>query len=192
MRRSSLLAALVALAAAALPQRAPAQAVEAGVQTLEISLYAAAARIATGFNSTEYGYLAGGDFTRHFRTFDAALELRGTHGAGPVVSEKTLTGGFKVAKRFHRFTPYLDLLAGEGFINYTHPAIYASGIYASDTGIVYVFGGGIDYVLNRRFSLKADDNLQSWSLGAEAPRFTPNTFSLGLVYHIPFDRLPNR
>lgn len=186
--RSPLLFAAAVLAFA-LPLGASAQALPAGVPTFAISHFAAGSRVATDFNSTEYGFIAGTDFTRHLRNFDAALEMRGTFGAGEVVNQKTITAGVKLAKSLGRIAPYIDVLAGEGFLTYNHPAPQAWGPHTSDTAFITVFGGGIDYQLSPRFAIKADYNLQSWKISADTSRFTPNTLALGLTYRPRFRSL---
>ncbi len=172
-----------ALAVAALclgwGSNAGAQAENTGYTRADVSAFAAGSRVATDYNSTDYGFTAGADYTRFFKHFAPSVEARYTYSTGSVVSEDSFTGGLRVQTSYRRFTPYADFLGGYGKISFAHSGIPG---YNSDNSFIYSFGGGVDYRLDRRWSVRADAQLQHWKLGDEAPAFEPSTLSLGLSY----------
>jgi hypothetical protein len=72
---------------------------------------------------------------------------------------------------FHKFTPYGKVLAGLG-----------TGSFLTGDSFVLTFGGGVDYRLNRRFTLRAFDfEYQEWRV---TPTLWPYGGSVGLSYRI--------
>jgi opacity protein-like surface antigen len=87
-------------------------------------------------------------------------------------NESSYLGGFRVpVRRFGRFTPYGKVLYGLG------TASFLSG-HASDLA----FGGGVDYRLTRKISLRAADfEYQRWHT---TPTLSPYGFSIGVGYKV--------
>ena len=72
---------------------------------------------------------------------------------------------------FHKFTPYGKVLGGAG----------SGGFLTADT-FVLAFGGGVDYRLTRRFSLRCFDfEYQQWRV---TPTLYPYGGSVGLSYRV--------
>jgi hypothetical protein len=72
---------------------------------------------------------------------------------------------------FHRLTPYGKVLVG-----------FSSGSFLTGRASTYAFGGGVDYQLSNRFTLRACDiEMQHWSVN---PTIKPYVGSIGLSYKI--------
>ena len=71
---------------------------------------------------------------------------------------------------FGRLTPYGKALIGFG-----------SGNFLTGRAAMYAFGGGTDYRLKKRISLRADFEFQQWRV---TPTLAPYTGSIGLSYRI--------
>lgn len=158
--------------------RALAQADYTANRDYSFSTFIAGATANTGFNTTHPAVIFGADATRHFKHFPLltpSLELRVGLAPGKSVSERTFQGGLKLEHRIGRFHPYGEFLIGTGAIRY--------GSRFSDNSIVPAYGGGVDYSLSSRWSLKVDYSRQSWKTGTESPTFNPSTLSFGFVYH---------
>lgn len=182
---------LASLAATLISTTLHAQSAPGAVRTQAIDLYGAGAVSQTDYNSTDKGFVVGGDFTYHLHFFDASLDVRYNHVTGDSVGEKSFDGGVKIAKPFGRYHPYAHLLIGYGVITFDHPFTNPDGsLYSYDNSTVYDFGGGVDVDLTRRFALKVDAQYQSWNLGARGDAmsvsFNPNLLSFGVVYHLPY------
>lgn len=102
----------------------------------------------------------GGDFRLgRFAFGQPALDARATFTGGQHDKERTYLFGPELHYAFGRLRPYGGFLIGTGTIIYN-----GSG---SDNSIVYDLGGGLDYHLNRRVSLRAIDfQYQFWNLGS--------------------------
>jgi opacity protein-like surface antigen len=93
------------------------------------------------------------------------------------VTETTYLGGLHVYLRPQAFRPYAKVLVGVGHINF--PFNYGTGNYLAIAG-----GGGIDYVVSDRLTIRAIDFVyQEW------PQFTYGTLhpygvSVGVSYRI--------
>jgi opacity protein-like surface antigen len=87
-------------------------------------------------------------------------------------SEDNYLAGFRVpVRRFGRATPYVKVLDG------VSTADFLSGPASSLT-----FGGGVDYRLSKKISLRAFDfEYQRWRT---TPTITPYGFSVGIGYKI--------
>jgi len=100
----------------------------------------------------------------------------------PPIDENTYSIGDRVPiKTFHKFTPYGKVLVGLG-----------NGGWLTGTALVITYGGGLDYRLNRKFTIRcADFEYQQWpvtspnSLGGTTS-FTvhPYGLSAGVSYRI--------
>jgi hypothetical protein len=74
-------------------------------------------------------------------------------------------------KTFHRLTPYGKVLVGSG-----------TGSFLSGQSFVISYGGGVDYRLSRKFTLRAFDfEYQQWNV---TPTLWPYGGSVGLSYKI--------
>ncbi len=72
---------------------------------------------------------------------------------------------------YHRFTPYGKFLVGMG-----------NGSFLSGNTFVLAYGGGVDYRLGRKFTLRAFDfEFQQWQV---TPTIHPYGGSVGIAYHI--------
>jgi len=88
------------------------------------------------------------------------------------IDENTYSIGERVPiMTFHKFTPYGKVLVGLG-----------TGSFLNGNSFVLTFGGGVDYRLNRRFTLRAFDfEYQQWRV---TPTLWPYGGSVGLSYKI--------
>jgi hypothetical protein len=74
-------------------------------------------------------------------------------------------------KTFHRLTPYGKVLVGAG-----------TGSFLTGQSFVISYGGGVDYRLSRKFTLRAFDfEYQQWNV---TPTLWPYGGSVGLSYKI--------
>ena len=95
-----------------------------------------------------------------FNQFNGVYE--DTYAIGPSVPILT----------FHRFTPYGKFLVGFG-----------SGSLVTSNALELTYGGGVDYPLNRKFTLRAFDfEYQQWRVTPGGIR--PYGGSVGLSYRI--------
>lgn len=130
------------------------------------------------------GIGVGVDITRfiHFPV-QPALEFRANLTNGTDVNEKSYLIGLRGQADFVRILhPYVDFLIGTGTIHFNAP----SGGYTGDNSTVYDFGGGVDIDLIRHFQLRADYQYQSWNLGQNSAKFTPNLILIGVNYNFHF------
>ncbi|MGA3132369.1 MAG: outer membrane beta-barrel protein [Terracidiphilus sp.] len=90
------------------------------------------------------------------------------------IGENTYSIGPRIPiATFHRVTPYGKVLAGFG----TGSASWLTG-----SAFVLTFGGGVDYRLNRKFTLRAFDfEYQDWHV---TPTLWPYGGSVGLSYKV--------
>ena len=89
--------------------------------------------------------------------------------------------GPRYSRRYHRYEPYAKFLVGLG--RFEFPANYGHGGY-----FAYAPGGGLDYHLMRKFTVRADYEYQIWPSapggGFPTHGLTPNGFSFGVAYRI--------
>jgi len=121
-----------------------------------------------------YGPGAYADF-RVNRWIQPEIEVRWLRFHRPLASidENTYSAGERLPIReFHRFTPYGKLLAGFG-----------TGDFLDGDALVLTYGGGVDYRLNRKFTLRVPDfEYQEWPVSNLT--FRPYGFSAGVSYKI--------
>ena len=168
------------------PQLLRAQAVPAASKTSEVSIFGAYAHVWPDYGTQQdNGVIFGADYTRFVRWFlTPSLELRGKVVSGPVANQRTWGGGIRGERRLRNFYPYINFLVSSGTITFTHPFIDATGkLYESDNSIVYSLGGGVDYDFASHFAARADYQFEHWNIGTDQS-FTPQTLSIGVVYHI--------
>jgi hypothetical protein len=93
------------------------------------------------------------------------------------IDENTYSIGERVPiKTFHKFTPYGKVLAGLG-----------NGSWLNGNALVLTYGGGVDYQLNRKFTIRcADFEYQQWPVSSTNGSFNiwPYGLSAGLSYRI--------
>ncbi|HEV2272594.1 MAG TPA: outer membrane beta-barrel protein [Acidobacteriaceae bacterium] len=122
-----------------------------------------------------------------------ALAARFTFSYGNFANESTYMFGPELHYTFNKLRPYGDFLIGKGNIDYKNTSF-------TDDSIVYEFGGGLDYHLNRRFNARlVDFQYQFWNLsshtypaglepGVPAQTFAttlrPYTLSFGLTFRV--------
>jgi hypothetical protein len=92
----------------------------------------------------------------------------------PPIDENTYSIGERVPiMTFHKFTPYGKVLAGLG-----------NGSWLTGNALVITYGGGVDYRLNRKFTIRcADFEYQQWKINS-AITIWPYGLSAGLSYKI--------
>ena len=112
--------------------------------------------------------------------YGAEAEVRFSRfGADENVTETTYMAGPRVtlSRRQGKIRPYAKFLIGVGHINF--PFNYATGSY-----LAYAPGGGLDYVINERWTVRAVDvEYQNW------PKFTygalnPYGISVGVAFRL--------
>jgi hypothetical protein len=93
------------------------------------------------------------------------------------IDENTYSIGDRVPiKTFHKFTPYGKVLVGLG-----------NGSWLNGNALVITYGGGVDYRLNRKFTIRcADFEYQEWPVSSQTNSFTiwPYGLSAGMSYRI--------
>ncbi len=161
---------------------APAQALESGQRGAEIAPFAQYTLLSPDWGpDNNIGFAAGIDYTRFIRSIvQPSLELRYTNANGSAVGEHTYTGGLKLQTTIHHIHPYVTILAGKGFIDFTHPA---NG-YISDSSFVVAYGGGAIVPVRSNIDLRLDFSRQQWNIDPQT--LTPTTFGVGVAYRIPF------
>lgn len=173
--RSGLLL-VVAAAALSVSPKAHAQAYETATRDIGFGVFGDISRVNTDYGQTNYGYSVGLDSTRHMRhfsLFDPGLEVRFGLAPGAVVSERTMFIGPRLEHRVGRAHLYADALIGRGTLNYAR---------TSTSGMAYALGGGLQYDLAPRWSLRFDYTQESWKLPTETNRLTPGKISIGVVW----------
>jgi hypothetical protein len=138
-----------------------------------------------------FGVTLGADYTYFIKRYRGLIipsfQVRGTITPGPADSQKTISGGLKLATTYRRLHPYGDFLFGNGIITFPIPPNAPPGIYrVRDSSAVYTYGGGLTYDLKPSWSVMADYQRQSWDLGNNPPdRLHPQGVTVGVVFHIP-------
>lgn len=114
---------------------------------------------------------------------ELGLDLRGETSRSNQIHESALTGGPRLSYTRYRLQPYVDYMLGVGrgsFPLATDPS------YTHDYTAVRDFGGGVDYLLTRNFSLRADAQSQRWRFTHAQPYFHPVQASVGISYRLHF------
>ncbi len=177
---------------------ARAQALPTATRGAEINAFGGYAFTTPDFGpAAKTGFMAGADFTLFPPLhFDPSVEVRFTEAHANAISEHSLLAGPRLQKDLAngRLHPYVDVLFGTGTIDY-HPVLHTGE--PSDSGRALSYGGGIDFSISRRLSVKMDFQQQSWNLGANQflkPQggdytLTPRAYTLGVTYHFMFSDL---
>jgi len=153
-----------------------------------ISAFGTYSRISTDRDSHKNnGVTFGGNYTRYLNWFlTPSLEFRGKIAPGGTVGEKTFGGGIRGERRLKNFVPYANFLVSYGRLTFTHPDTSGPGKpYLYDDSIVYSTGLGLDYNLTSQWAARVDYQFEHWNLG-QHNTFTPQVFSIGILYRIPF------
>lgn len=175
---------------------AGAQALPTATQLFQLSAFGGFTGTDVGLGgSRNLGATAGVDLGigRYFG-LQPALELRGTDAAqgGIVSSEKSLLIGGRVAHKYGRIQPYVDLLYGRGILDYGrggYPNSTFTLLYTHTAGNVFSPGGGLDLAVTEHFGAKIDGQYQRFSTPVTASHqiySVPLTF--GVTYQFDFNR----
>jgi opacity protein-like surface antigen len=97
-------------------------------------------------------------------------------------------GGTYTWQHFRNFSPYAKMLVGIGSIDFPAPPGYPS--YTHDTFTIFSPGGGIEYGILNRVSVRGDYEYQFWRQTFGPHDLNPNGFTIGASYH--FGRAPGR
>ena len=186
--RLGLCAALLAAAACMGASLASAQAVYAGYKAnrsiwagAEGSYFSASFPYQSGIHVQGYGFFANLRLSYHMDIEGDARWL--PWNDYPQTSERTLLIGPRyIIHRFGKFEPYAKFLVGDGNIKYP----YAVG---SDSYFTLAPGGGVNFRLSRRFTVRAEYEYQIW---LNSPGFTnvpghalhPNGINVGAAYRV--------
>ena len=169
-----------------------AQAAPTASEALQINIFAAYARLNPDYGTAMLNGLTFGlDFSHPIRTrlVSPALELRANYAGETIAAgEQVAMGGVRLGSPIlstPRLKPYVNFLVGAGQIDFPNNA----PTYSRDNSVVLNYGAGVDYVLERNFSLKLEFQHQNWTLGRQTAdaRFTltPSSYNIGLSYRIP-------
>jgi opacity protein-like surface antigen len=153
-----------------------------------ISFFGAYSRVSTDRSSQkDNGFTVGFAYTRYLHWFlTPSLEIRSKIATGDTVSEKTFGGGIRVEHRFKNFHPYANFFGSYGKITLTNPVTSVPGPrYYYDDSTVYSTGAGLDYDVTSNWAARVDYQYEHWHTGLKNT-FTPQIFSIGILYRIPF------
>ncbi len=157
-----------------------------------ISLFGTYSRVSTDRSSQkDNGFTVGFAYTRYLHwLLTPSLEVRCKIATGGTVSEKTFGGGLRVEHRFKNFYPYADFFGSYGKITFANPITSIPGPrYYYDDSTVYSAGAGLDYDITSTWAARVDYQFEHWHTGFRNT-FTPQIFSIGILYRIPFKPYP--
>jgi hypothetical protein len=195
--RASFLSATLLLCLSFSPA-AHAQAGPTATQTFQIAAFAGATGTLIGLDQgRNTGITAGGDLGfRSFYRLHPFLEVRGTYPVdnGSVAGLKNVLIGVKIEKRIARAHLYGDAFFGRGEINYNSPGYLnpaGKSFYLQSLSNIYSFGGGVDLDLTHHYALKADAQLQHYSVPVTTSgSIYAKAFTLAVVYRFDFNHHP--
>ncbi len=157
-----------------------------------ISFFGTYSRVSTDRSSQkDNGLTVGFAYTRYFNRFvTPSLEVRCKIANGATVGEKTFGGGIRVEHRFKNFYPYANFFGSYGKITFINPITSVPGPrYYYDDSTVYSAGAGLDYDITSNWAARVDYQFEHWHTGLHNT-FTPQIFSIGILYRIPFKPYP--
>jgi hypothetical protein len=157
-----------------------------------ISLFGTYSRVSTDRSSQkDNGFMVGAAYTRYLHwLLTPSLEVRCKIATGGTVSEKTFGGGIRVEHRFKNFYPYADFFGSYGKITFANPITSVPGPrFYYDDSTVYSAGAGLDYDITPNWAARVDYQFEHWHTGFKNT-FTPQIFSIGILYRIPFKPYP--
>jgi opacity protein-like surface antigen len=169
-----------------------AQGIPTASKEAAISFFGAYSRVYTDRNSQkDNGFTFGVAYTHYFDWFlTPSLEVRGKIANGGTVGEKTFGGGIRVEHRLKKFSPYANFFGSYGKITFTQPNTSGPGpSYRYDDSTVYSTGAGLDYYITSEWAARVDYQFEHWNVGLHNT-FTPQIFSIGVLYRIPFHPYP--
>jgi hypothetical protein len=137
-------------------------------------------------NRPNWGGAAGADVNFHqigYTRLRPGVEMRATGSGGPTSNQYTYGGGPRLVMDLGRFQPYGDFLFNYGSIDFNHPP---DPNYTYDATDVLSYGGGVDFVLDHSWAVRADVQSQQWKLGHISPEFQPLAVSVGVRYEFHF------
>jgi opacity protein-like surface antigen len=157
-----------------------------------ISFFGTYSRVSTDRSSQkDNGFTVGFAYTRYLHwLLTPSLEVRCKIATGGTVSEKTFGGGIRVEHRFKNFYPYANFFGSYGKITFANPITSVPGPrYYYDDSTVYSTGAGLDYDITSNWAARVDYQFEHWHTGLRNT-FTPQIFSIGILYRIPFKPYP--
>jgi len=157
-----------------------------------ISFFGTYSRVSTDRSSQkDNGFTVGFAYTRYLHwLLTPSLEVRCKIATGGTVSEKTFGGGLRVEHRFKNFYPYANFFGSYGKITFANPITSVPGPrYYYDDSTVYSTGAGLDYDITSNWAARVDYQFEHWHTGFRNT-FTPQIFSIGILYRIPFKPYP--
>jgi hypothetical protein len=171
-------------------RHAAAQAGSTASRGITPSVFAGLTGVNTGLDSGHnLSLTAGADFELlPHHILHPALEYRATYALakGQVDSLKTNLGGLTLSRRYGRFRPYADLLAGRGETTYATGGHQVPGklvFYTLSSSNVFSLGGGTDVFAAGHVALKLDLQMQRYSSPVTASgHLYSETATLGVVY----------
>ena len=170
------------------------KALPTATQTLQLSGFAGLSGVYTGLSGgRNLSFTAGADLgLPAYLGTRPTIEVRGTYpmDGGRIDSQKSILGGLRVDFLIsRRLRPYADFLLGRGQIDYGRGYRVGNIVYLQTTTNVYSPGGGFEYDLSPRFSVRADGQIQHWGY---APTPSGSIYSkvgtAALVYRFDFNR----
>ncbi len=185
---------LTGLAALASSTAAWGQARPTATKAIDISFFGAGTGTYTELDSgRNLGITAGADITLRELYFHVrpGLEFRGTYAVdqGSVDGQNSAMVGPRFSREFGRFSPYVDGFYGRGALSYPNGIVIGNYRYDRTTSNVFAGGGGVDLRVTRHFDAKADILFERWTTPVIPTGIIyPIPISLGVVYHLDFDR----
>jgi hypothetical protein len=167
-----------------------AQGLPAASKEAAISFFGTYSRVNTDRSSQkDNGFTVGFAYTRYLHwLLTPSLEVRAKVATGATVSEKTFGGGIRVEHKFKNFYPYADFFGSYGKITFANPVTSGPRYYYDDS-TVYSTGAGLDYDITPTWAARFDYQFEHWHTGLKST-FTPQIFSIGILYRIPFKPYP--
>jgi|KBSMisStaDraftv2_1062788.scaffolds.fasta_scaffold767614_1 hypothetical protein len=170
-----------------------AQAVPTRERKAEVTAFATYTHVTPDYGpQNNNGVTFGVGYSRYMRFLTPAIEFRVKIANGETVDQTTYGGGIRLEHQLQNFHPYGLFLISSGNIDYhfrTPPIMSNGKPYLSDSSIVYGYGGGLDYDITEHFAARGEFQAENWSLGGYTPiTLAPTTWSLGMVYRLPFRR----
>ena len=182
----------------AFPSVTHAQAGPTATQALQISAFGGGTATLIGLDKgRNTGITAGGDLGfRAFYHLHPYLEVRGTAAidSGSIAGLKNVLVGVKIEKTIARAHPYGDFFFGRGEINYNSPGFLNPAgtlYYLQSLSNIYSVGGGVDLDLTHHYAIKADAQLQHYSVPVTTSgSLYAKAFTVGVVYRFDFNHHP--
>lgn len=186
--RLALLASALCLLSLA-PRQMNAQATAARTREAGVSAFGMYSRVWTDYDIPGNGYTFGGDYTRFYSWASPSVEFRFKKGNGRAVNERTIGGGIRVERSFRYFRPYADFLLSSGTITFAGKNYIGAQGTGSNGSIVYSLGGGLDYDISDRWSIRVDYQHEHWNVNkTPLVELTPVALSFGVRYRFSLHR----